>query len=133
MILIQAITPKLPMVDMQRLRPIIGIDKFDFVQVGTLTRGKVRSLVEKWKLPAVYNSDSVVDEIHSRFLALGIPQTAAYVVIYLSVLQEIDGFNPINSSTVIEQFAVFSLQYFSHVFYCAQNASIRRVSSMAIR
>ncbi len=107
---------KMPMVDMQRLRPIIGIDKFDFVQVGTLTRGKVRSLVEKWKLPAVYNSDSVVDEIHSRFLALGIPQTAAYVVIYLSVLQEIDGFNPINSSTVIEQFVESALQKYKPVY-----------------
>jgi len=42
---------KMPLVDTQLLRPIIGIDDFDFVQVGTLTRGKVRSLVEKWRLP----------------------------------------------------------------------------------
>ena len=65
---------KMPLVDTQRLRPIIGIDDFDYVQVGTLTRGKLRSLVEKWRLPSAYSVDAVVDEIHSRFLALGIPQ-----------------------------------------------------------
>jgi hypothetical protein len=107
---------KISMVDTQRLRPIIGIDEFDFVQVETLTRSKVRSLVEKWKLPTSYNMDAVVDEIHSRFLALGIPLTAAYVVIYLSVLQQIEGFNPINSSTVIEQFVESALQKYKPVY-----------------
>ncbi len=65
---------------------------------------------------SAYSVDAVVDEIHSRFLALGIPQTAAYVVIYLSVLQDIDGFNPINSSTVIEQFVESALQKYKPVY-----------------
>jgi hypothetical protein len=67
---------KMPFVDTQRLKPVIGIKEFDFLQLGTLTRGKIRTLVEKWKLPAQYQVDTVVEEIHSRFLALGIPQTA---------------------------------------------------------
>lgn len=37
---------KMPFVDTQRLRPLVGINKFDFMQLRTLTRTKVRSLVE---------------------------------------------------------------------------------------
>ena len=110
------IAVKLPFVDTQKLRPVLGIEHFDFCQLKTLTRGKVRTLVEKWKLPPRYKTDTVVEEIHSRFGALGIPQTPAYVVIYLSVLEEIDGFNPINSSTVIEQFVESALQKYKPVY-----------------
>ena len=63
-----------------------------------------------------YNVDAVVDEIHSKFRALGIPQTAAYVVIYLAVLEDIKGYNPINSSTVIEQFVESALQKYKPAY-----------------
>jgi hypothetical protein len=107
---------KMPFIDAQRLRPVIGIDEFDFLQLGTLPRGKVRALVEKWNLPAHYQDDEVVEEIHSKFLALGIPQTAAYIVIYLAVLQDIQGYNPINSSTVIQQFIEGALQKYKPAY-----------------
>jgi hypothetical protein len=107
---------KMPFVDTQRLKPVIGIDTFDFFQLRALTRGKVRALVEKWNLPAQYQIDTVVEEIHSRFLALGIPQTAPYVAIYLAVLQDIQGYNPINSSTVIEQFIESALQKYKPAY-----------------
>jgi hypothetical protein len=101
---------KLNLLDTDRLRPIIGIDHYDLLQITALSRGKVRTLVEKWRLPPRYQIDTVVDEIHSRFQALGIPQTAAYVAIYLAVLEESEGYDPLNSSTVIENFVESSLQ-----------------------
>jgi hypothetical protein len=104
------VAAKLDLLNTDRLRPAIGIDKYDLLRVGTLPRTKVRSLVEKWKLPPAFQSDVVVDEIQSRFEALGIPQTAAYVSIYLSVVEQIEGYNPINSSTVIENFVEAALQ-----------------------
>lgn len=107
---------KMPFIDMQRLKPVVGIKEFDFYQVRTLTRGKIRTLVENWKLPARYRTDTVVEEISTRFDALGIPQTAAYVAIYLDVLEGVDGFNPINSSTVIEQFVENALQKYKPVY-----------------
>jgi hypothetical protein len=107
---------KLPFVDMQRLKPVVGIKDFDFYQVRTLTRSKIRKLVENWKLPSRYRTDTVVEEISTRFEALGIPQTASYVAIYLAVLEEVDGFNPINSSTVIEQFVENALQKYKPVY-----------------
>jgi hypothetical protein len=63
-----------------------------------------------------YRTDTVVEEISTRFEALGIPQTASYVAIYLAVLEEVDGFNPINSSTVIEQFVESALQKYKPVY-----------------
>jgi predicted phosphodiesterase len=107
---------KMPFLDTQHLTPVLGIEEVVFGQISALTRGKVRALVEKWHLPARYQTDVVVEEIHSRFLALGIPQTACYVVIYLDILQGIDGFNPINSSTVIEQFVEAALQKYKPVY-----------------
>jgi hypothetical protein len=107
---------KLPFVDMQRLKPVVGIDDFELYQVRTFTRARVRSLVERWKLPARYRADTVVEEISTRIEALGIPQTAAYIAIYLSVLEDVDGFNPINSSTVIEQFVESVLQKYKPVY-----------------
>jgi hypothetical protein len=104
------VAAKLDLLNTDRLRPAIGIDKYDLLRVGTLPRTKVRALVEKWKLPAAFKSDVVVDEIQSRFEALGIPQTAAYVSIYLSVVEQTEGYNPINSSTVIENFVEAALQ-----------------------
>jgi Calcineurin-like phosphoesterase len=104
------VAAKLDLLNTDRLRPAIGIDKYDLLRVGTLPRTKVRSLVEKWKLPPAFQSDVVVDEIQSRFEALGIPQTAAFVSIYLSVVEQIEGYNPINSSTVIENFVEAALQ-----------------------
>jgi hypothetical protein len=101
---------KLDLLNTERLRPVVGIEKYDLLRVGTLSRAKVRTLVEKWHLPAAYQLDAVVDEIQSRFEALGIPLTAAYVAIYLSVLEGIEGYNPINSSTVIENFVEAALQ-----------------------
>jgi hypothetical protein len=84
---------KLNLLDTERLRPIIGIDNYDLLQIAALSRGKVRTFVEKWHLPSRYQTDTVVDEIHSRFQALGIPQTAAYVAIYLAVLEESEGYD----------------------------------------
>ncbi|WP_338156393.1 metallophosphoesterase [Bradyrhizobium elkanii] len=101
---------KLDLLNTDRLKPVIGIEKYDLLRIETLSRGKVRSLVEKWRLPAVYLADAVVDEIQTRFHALGIPQTPPYVAIYLSVLEETEGYNPINSSTVIENFVEATLQ-----------------------
>lgn len=101
---------KLDLLNTERLKPSIGIEKYDLLRVETLSRGKVRSMVEKWRLPAAYLADTVVDEIQTRFHALGIPQTPPYVAIYLSVLEETEGYNPINSSTVIENFVEATLQ-----------------------
>ena len=110
------VAAKMPFVDTQRLRPVIGVEKFEFLQLRSLTRSKVRTLVEKWNLPTNYQVDAVVEEIDTRFRALGIPLTAAYVVIYLSVLQDIQGYNPINSSTVIEQFIESALQKYKPAY-----------------
>lgn len=101
---------KLNLLDAERLRPMIGISDYDLFQIAALSRGKVRTLVEKWQLPSRYQTDTVVDEIHSRFQALGIPRTAAYVAIYLAVLEDSEGYDPLNSSTVIENFVESSLQ-----------------------
>jgi hypothetical protein len=107
---------KMPVVDTQRLRPIVGINEFEFLQLASLTRAKVRSLVNKWNLPAQYHVDEVVDEIDTKFRALGIPLTGVYVVIYLDVLKDIKGYNPINSSTVIEQFIESALQKYKPAY-----------------
>ena len=107
---------RMPFVDTQRLRPVVGIDDFEFLQLRTLTRGKVRSLVETWRLPPHYQVDAVVDEIYSKFRALGIPMTAVYVLIYLAILQDIRGYNPINSSNVIEQFIEVMLQKYKPAY-----------------
>lgn len=104
------VAAKLDLLNTERLRPAIAIDRYDLLRVGTLSRTKVRGLVEKWKLPAAFQADAVVDEIQSRFEVLGIPQTAGYVSIYLSVVEQIEGYNPINSSTVIENFVEAALQ-----------------------
>lgn len=101
---------KLDLLNTESLRPVIGIETYDLLRVETLTRGKVRSLVQKWRLPSFYQADLVVDEIDTRFQTLGIPQTPPYVAIYLSVLEGIEGYNPINSSTVIESFVEATLQ-----------------------
>ena len=110
------VSVRMPFFETNRLRPVIGLKDYEFLQLSSLTRGKVRTLVEKWRLPESYNVDAVVDEIHSKFRALGIPQTAAYVVIYLAVLEDIKGYNPINSSTVIEQFVESALQKYKPAY-----------------
>lgn len=107
---------KLNLLDTDRLRPMIGIDNYDLLHIAALSRGKVRILVEKWRLPSRYQTDTVVDEIHSRFQALGTPQTAAYVAIYLAVLEDSEGYDPLNSSTVIENFVESSLQKYKPQF-----------------
>jgi 3',5'-cyclic AMP phosphodiesterase CpdA len=94
---------KLALLDIQGLRPVIGGGEFDYLQLRELSRGKVRTLISNWKMLHL-TTDLLVDEITTRFRSLGIPRTAPYVVIYLSVMQDTNGFNPINSSTVIEQF-----------------------------
>ena len=106
----------IPFLNLEHLTPVLGVNNFQFAQIGTLTRGRVRRLVEKWNLPAQYQADTVVEHIHSQFIALGIPLTAAYVVIYLSVLEDIQGYNPINSSTVIEQFVETALQKYKPTY-----------------
>ncbi|UYO41489.1 metallophosphoesterase [Rhodopseudomonas palustris] len=104
------IAMKFDLIDTERVRPKLEIDDYELLLIGPLSRWKVRALVEKWHLPPVFQTDAVVDEIHSRFQSLGIPQTAAYIVIYLSVLESVEGYNPINSSTVIETFVESVLQ-----------------------
>lgn len=104
------VAAKIDLLNTDKLRPVIGIEKYDLLRIQTLPRTKVRALVEKWKLPAPFKPDAVVDDIQSRFEALGIPQTAAYVSIYLSVVEQIEEYNPINSSTVIENFIEAVLQ-----------------------
>lgn len=88
----------------EHILPVIGIEDFIFVQVRALTRAKVRALIQKVYKPEGYTVDQAVDEIMTRFGSLGIPKTPAYVVIYLSILEQDKGFSPINSSTVIEAF-----------------------------
>lgn len=104
------VAAKIDLLNTEHLRPVLGIEKYDLLRIGTLSRTRVRSLVENWRLPAKFQSDVVVDEIQSRFHALGIPLTPAYVSIYLSVIEQIEGYNPINSSTVIENFVEAALQ-----------------------
>ncbi len=98
------IAAKLPLIYTEHLKPVIGIEKFLFLQLRPMTRGRVRLLVDRWGLPSGYESDFVVEEIVARFRRLGIPITPAHVVIYLSILSEVKGYNPVNSSSVIEQF-----------------------------
>ncbi|MCW2282753.1 putative MPP superfamily phosphohydrolase [Rhodoblastus acidophilus] len=98
------ITAKLPLFKGDGLKPILGLEKFIYLQMQPLNRGRVRALIKRWKEPAGYTIDQAVEEIITRFDALGIPLTAAYVTIYLSILQEDKGFSPINTSTVLENF-----------------------------
>lgn len=104
------VVAKMPFIVPDRLRPVLGIDDFKFLQLRPMNRGRVRALVEKWKLPNELDTDTVVEEISARFRALGIPLTGAYISIYLSIIQEVKGFNPINSSNVIEQFVEVVLE-----------------------
>jgi hypothetical protein len=97
-------------------RPNINIDKFIFLQVKPFNRRRVRHLVEKWQLPAYYQTDSVVEELNVRFRALGIPLTPVYVVIYLSCLKGVRGYTPINSSTIIEQFVELVLEKYKPIY-----------------
>jgi predicted phosphodiesterase len=98
------VAAKLPLFYADGVLPIVGISEFSFVQMRPLNRTNVRQLIEKWKLPESYNTDLVLNEISTRFRELGVPLTPVYVVVYLSILEDIKGFNPINLSTIIEQF-----------------------------
>jgi hypothetical protein len=94
----------MPLVLGDRATPVVGIDKFLFLQLKPLNRGRVRRLLERAGVPIGFSIDQAVEEIITRFRALGIPLTAAYVVIYLSILANDRGFSPINTSTVIQNF-----------------------------
>jgi hypothetical protein len=98
------IIARLPLLSSDHLLPVVGVDDFIFVEMRPLTRGRVRELIKKWKEPSGFTIDQAVEEITSRFHALGIPLTAVYVVIYLSILEQDKGYSPINTSTVIENF-----------------------------
>jgi hypothetical protein len=98
------IAAKLSLYNADNVFPVVGIDNFQLLQIQPLNRAKVRALIKKWQLPSFHNTDIVLNEILTRFRALGIPLTPVYVVIYLSIIEEIKGFNPVNLSTVIEQF-----------------------------
>ncbi|MGD1015669.1 MAG: metallophosphoesterase [Roseiarcus sp.] len=98
------VSAKIPLLPGDYVLPVVGIDEFLFLQIKPLNRGRVRRLVANSSVPVGLSIDQVVEEIISRFRALGIPLTATYVAIYLSILTHDRGFSPINTSTVIENF-----------------------------
>jgi hypothetical protein len=98
------VSAKIPLLPGDHVIPVVGLDEFLFLQLKPLNRGRVRRLVESASVPTGFTIDQAVEEIISRFRALGIPLTAVYVVIYLSILAHDRGFSPINTSTVIQTF-----------------------------
>jgi hypothetical protein len=104
------VAAKLPLLSADHLMPVVGIEDFIFVQIRPQNRGRIRTLVQKIHEPSGCTVDQAVEEITSRFHALGIPLTASYVVIYLFILKEDKGFSPINFSSVIESFVEHILE-----------------------
>jgi hypothetical protein len=104
-----------PLLSEDYIRPDLKLDEFVFLHLKPFNRRRVRTLVEKWELSARYQTDVVVEEISVSFRALGIPLTAPYIAMYLSCLQEVNGFTPINSSTIIEQFVELVLEKYKPI------------------
>jgi hypothetical protein len=98
------IAAKLPLLLGNHVKPVVGIEDFIFVQIRPLNRGRIRALIQKIHEPSGFTVDQAVEEITSRFQALGIPLIASYVVIYLFILKEDRAFSPINFSNVVESF-----------------------------
>ena len=98
------IAAKIGLIYTDHLKPVVGVDHFLFLQMRPMNRGRIRTLIERWNLPPGYEVNNVLEEIVARFRRLGIPQAPAHVAIYLSILEDVKGYNPINSSSVIEQF-----------------------------
>jgi hypothetical protein len=98
------IAAKLPLLLGDHVKPVVGIEDFIFVQIRPLNRGRIRALIQKIHEPSGFTVDQAVEEITSRFQALGIPLIASYVVIYLFILKEDRAFSPINFSNVVESF-----------------------------
>ena len=68
------------------------------------SRRGVFELAKKRQLLLKHSIDQLVDDTLLRFRSLGIPLNGAYLSIYFSVLEKATSYNPLNSSTVIENF-----------------------------
>jgi predicted phosphodiesterase len=73
-------------------------------------RKQVRALVNKFDLPPALDKNLIVEEIRSKFRALGIPLSGPLIAIYLSILCEKKKYAPINAAAVIENFVELSLE-----------------------
>jgi len=74
------------------------------VEVRTFSRSLVRRLVEKWKLDQAFSTDVIVEQIISRFRLLAIPITPVNITIFLTVVETVRGFTPINTASLIENY-----------------------------
>jgi len=80
----------------------------------TFSRLLVRRLVERWRLDQSLNTDVVVEQIVSRFRLLSIPITPVNITIFLTVVETVRGFTPINTSSLIEDLFNLSEKYFKN-------------------
>lgn len=74
-----------------------------------LDRKQVRSMVAKFALPTNMKPNIIVEEIFSKFRAVGIPLSGPVVAMYLTVLKENKKYSPVNTSSVMENFLEISL------------------------
>lgn len=101
---------KAPNVLTRTFVPKIGLNNGTLVQASEFNRSRVRALIERWRLPGQYTTNSVIEHLMTKFRSLGIPITGTYLSIYLSVLENIKGYSQINSFTVIEKFVELFLE-----------------------
>lgn len=81
---------------------------FDFVELRPLRRKEMRELVAK--LNRGTDIDTVLDKLHSEFMEINIPFTAANCTILMTIYDVNNGFSPINRSVLIEQFVDATLK-----------------------
>jgi|GEM_PF-4095162 len=73
-------------------------------------RSEVRALVNRFDLPENLDRNLIVEEIISKFVAIGIPLSGPLICMYLLVLKERKSYSPINTAAVIENFIEVTLE-----------------------
>ena len=84
--------------------------EFVYAEMRQFSRRGVFELAKKRQLLLKHSIDRLVDDTLLRFRSLGIPLNGAYCSIYFSVLEKATSYNPLNSSTVIENFVEVLLE-----------------------
>jgi hypothetical protein len=72
-------------------------------------RKQVRALVNKFSLPDNINKNVVVEEVFSKFRAMGIPLSGPIVAMYLTVIRDRKKYSPVNTAAMYENFLEISL------------------------
>ena len=88
---------------MKKLNVVRGL-RISSQALRPFNRAKVRELVRKRPLPPNLLENNVVDLVISRFQSMSIPLTGPHISIFLTVISSEKKFNPVNASTVIENF-----------------------------